>query len=164
MEIRYITDVDDKFEISRIYEESWKFAYKGIIPQSFLDSIPNGKWCENLEKSDIHSLVLIENGKFIGTSSFCKSRFQQFENCGEIVSIYFLPEYIGKGYGKKLMNAVIAELEKFGFHDIFLWVLEDNKRARAFYEKFGFMLAGQVYENNIGGRKLREVSYLYHIF
>jgi len=117
-----------------------------------------------LEKSDIHSLVLIENENFIGTSSFCKSRFQQFEGFGEIVSIYFLPDYIGKGYGKKLMNAVVEELKRLGFHDIFLWVLEDNKRARAFYEKFGFVLGGHVYENNIGGKKLREVSYLYHIY
>ena len=39
MEIRYIDKNDDPFEISDIYEQSWKYAYKGIIPQEYLDSI-----------------------------------------------------------------------------------------------------------------------------
>lgn len=42
MEIRYITHSDDRLAISKIYEESWKHAYKGIIPQEYLDSIPGG--------------------------------------------------------------------------------------------------------------------------
>lgn len=32
MEIRYITSTDDRMAISKVYEESWKCAYKGIIP------------------------------------------------------------------------------------------------------------------------------------
>ena len=34
MEIRYITPTDDRMEISKIYEESWKCAYKGIYPKT----------------------------------------------------------------------------------------------------------------------------------
>lgn len=48
-------------------------------------------------------------------------------------------EHIGKGYGKKLFQSIIDELYKFGFWDIFLWVLEDNIRVRTFYEKAGFL-------------------------
>ena len=44
MEIRYITPADDRQEISKVYEESWKFAYKGIIPQDYLEGIPEGQW------------------------------------------------------------------------------------------------------------------------
>lgn len=43
MEIRYITLEDNAFEISAIYEKSWRCAYRNIIPQDFLDSIPAGK-------------------------------------------------------------------------------------------------------------------------
>ena len=39
MEIRLLRDSDDRVAVSRIYEESWKFAYKGIVPQAYLDSI-----------------------------------------------------------------------------------------------------------------------------
>ena len=51
MEIRLINKNDDKKAISRIYEESWKTAYNGIIPQDYLESIPEGRWVNNLEKT-----------------------------------------------------------------------------------------------------------------
>ena len=42
MEIRYLTPEDDPLAVSNIYESSWKYAYRGIVPQSYLDSIPAG--------------------------------------------------------------------------------------------------------------------------
>lgn len=96
---------------------------------------------------------------FIGTSSYCKSRFPDFSDFGETVSIYFLPQYIGKGYGKLLLDAVIGELEQLGFDEIFLWVLEDNLKARKFYEKAGFTLSGNYLDDNIGGKELRVIQY-----
>lgn len=83
----------------------------------------------------MNKLVAVEKGEFIGTASYCKSSFSDFKDFGEIVSIYFLPEYMGKGYGKKLIKAVIEELMKLGYRDILLWVLEDNKRAKVFMKK-----------------------------
>ena len=44
MEIRYITSSDDKNKISKIYEDSWRYAYSGIIPQNYLDAIQKGQW------------------------------------------------------------------------------------------------------------------------
>ncbi len=161
MEIRHIQRNDDRLAISRIYEESWKFAYKDIIPESYLESIPTGCWAPNIEKEGMNTLVLIKDGMFIGTSSYCKSRFSDFSDLGEIVSIYFLPQYIGKGYGKLLLDAVIEELGQLGFHEIFLWVLEDNLRARKFYEKAGFTSSGNYLNDNIGGKDLREMQYKY---
>ena len=163
MEIRHIRQSDDRFAISRIYEESWKFAYKDIIPQNYLESIPVGHWVSNLDKERMNTLVMIEDDIFIGTSSYCKSRFSDFSNFGEIVSIYLLPQYIGKGYGKLLLDAVVGELAHLGFYDIFLWVLEDNLRARKFYEKAGFTLSENYLDDNIGGKELREIQYCFQI-
>ncbi|MGN0413467.1 MAG: GNAT family N-acetyltransferase [Lachnospiraceae bacterium] len=163
MEIRYITSTDDRMIISKIYEESWKYAYKGIIPQHYLDSIPEGRWVSNIDNPLWKTLVCIDNGKIVGTSSFCKSRFVQFRDCGEIISIYLLPEYMGKGYGKVLMESIISELKKQGYKNLFLWVLEDNIRARHFYEQFGFLQADDFLEDNIGGKDLREVRYIYSV-
>lgn len=42
MEIRPLRETDSRLEVSRIYEESWKFAYQGIVPQRYLDGIPAG--------------------------------------------------------------------------------------------------------------------------
>lgn len=161
MEVRYIIPADDRRMISKVYEESWKSAYKGIIPQEYLDSIPEGRWAPNLDKQGWGTLVCIDNGKIVGTSSFCKSRFEQLQGWGEIISIYLLPDYIGKGYGKILIDAVLSELKRQGYEDVFLWVLEENVRARNFYEKYGFLLTDDVSDANIGGKVLREMRYVY---
>ena len=158
MEIRYLSPNDDLNEISRIYEESWKYAYKGIIPQTFLDSIPQGKWAKTVQK--FNTLVMSENDKAVGTSSFCPSRWEKFSGYGEIVSIYLLPEYIGKGYGSELLEKVIAELRRQGFEKNLLWVLEENNSARHFYEKHGFVCTDESIEDNIGGKTLKEVMYI----
>ena len=71
-----------------------------------------------------------DNGRIVGTSSFCESRFSQFNGWGEIISIYLLPDYMGRGFGKALFDSVIIKLEKMGYRNIFLWVLEENLRAR----------------------------------
>ena len=44
MTIRLIRPDDDRMAVSRVYEESWKTVYRGIIPDAFLDSIPVGHW------------------------------------------------------------------------------------------------------------------------
>jgi len=162
MEIRYINQGDNLLEISNIYENSWKFAYKGIIPQDYLDSIPKGRWANSINKTGMNNLVLIENGIILGTASFCKSRWEHHNDYGEIVSIYFLPEYMGKGYGGHLLKRCMEELKTFGFNKLLLWVLEDNMRARRFYEKNGFVCSDEYMNDNIGGKELREVMYTYN--
>lgn len=162
MEIRYITQNDNPLEISIIYESSWKYAYKGIIPQDYLDSIPTGRWANSISKAGMNNLILIENGMIIGTASFCKSRWEKYSDYGEIVSIYFLPDHIGKGYGRLLLNKCIEELKQCGFSKVLLWVLEDNHRARKFYEKNGFICSKIFIDDNIGGKDVREVLY-FHI-
>ena len=163
MEIRYLVENDDRNEISRIYEESWKYAYHGIIPQDYLDAIPKGKWVHKFDIPGWHTMVCLENGCFIGTSSFCKSRFEQYPDSGEVISIYFMPDYIGKRYGYQLLKAVLSELQKQGFHEVFLWVLEENIHARQFYERFGFSKTEDYLNDNIGGKDLKEIRYIYKL-
>lgn len=159
MEIRHIRKDDDRLAISHIYEEGWKFAYRGIVPQDYLDSIEEGRWVPYLDKEGVGSLVAAENGTLIGTSSYSKSRWEQFHGFGEIISIYLLPQYTGKGYGRLLLEAAAGELEKLGYQDIFLWVLAENRNARNFYEKCGFTPTEHYMDHEIGGKKLREVQY-----
>lgn len=162
MEIRHMEPNDDRYAIGRIYEESWKYAYRDIIPESYLDNIHADRWAHNLDKCGRNTLLLIENDTFIGTSSYCKSRYPDFSGFGEIVSIYLLPQCIGNGYGRKLLDAAVNELVKLGFSDIFLWVLEENYRARKFYERAGFVQSDNFLDDNIGGKDLREIQYFYH--
>ncbi len=159
MEIRYITKSDDRSVISKVYEESWKYAYKNIVPQDYLDHIPEGQWASHIEQEDRRNLVVVQDGMIIGTSGFGKSRMAEMDGYGEIISIYFLPEYMGKGYGRLLLQAVVGELRKMGFDKVFLWVLEENEVARRFYEKCGFVQTERCLISDIGGKELREVQY-----
>lgn len=163
MEIRLIHQNDDRYAISRVYEKSWKYAYSGIIPQTYLNNIPKGNWVKTIVQSHFNSLVMIENQEIIGTTAYCKSRFPETAEFGEIVSLYLLPEYMGKGYGKILLQAAIRQLNDLGYQNIFLWVLAENKNAIHFYEKFGFKPSGRYLDDNIGGKDLRELQYIYHI-
>lgn len=122
MQIRYMNLSDDPYKVSEIYERAWKYAYRDIIPSDFLTSIPQGKWATKLDR--MNNLVLIEDNLLIGTMSFCPSRWENYKDYGEIVSIYFLPEYIGKGYGTALLQKGIYELRKLGYDKILLWVLK----------------------------------------
>ena len=67
---------------------------------------------------------------------------------------------MGKGYGKELLKTAISELSAQGFQEIFLWVLEENNRARHFYERCGFLKAADVIEEKIGGKNVREIRYV----
>jgi hypothetical protein len=42
---------------------------------------------------------------------------------------------------------------------VLLWVLEENRRARHFYERAGFAAPGDFLVDEIGGKSLREVLY-----
>lgn len=160
MEIRRLSPGDDRNALSRVYEESWKHAYRGIIPKDYLDGIPRGQWAASADKPSVSTLVMFENGELIGTSSFCPSRFEDMAGWGEIVSIYLLPDFMGKGYGKQLFEEVLRRLKETGFRDIFLWVLEENTNARGFYERQGFVPNGKYLDDNIGGKPLREIMYI----
>ena len=148
MEIRYVRPDDSLLAISNIYERSWKYAYQNIIPQDYLDSIPTGRWANSITKNGMNAGI-------------CKSRWENYRDYGEIVSIYFLPEYIGKGYGASLLEKCVEELKNLGFDRILLWVLEENSRARSFYERNGFTCSGEYMNDTIGGKELKEVMYTY---
>ena len=114
MKIRLLEQNDNLYEISSIYENSWKYAYKDIIQQDYLDSIPEGRWAKGINREGMRNLVVTDNNKYVGTAGFCRSRWEKYSDYGELVSIYFLPEYIGKGYGKHLLDRCLKELKEMG--------------------------------------------------
>lgn len=149
--------------ISRIYALSWKAAYKGIVPQTYLDQLSEYRWSLFLADNLSKSYVLLDNDRYIGTSSISSARDEKMIGWGEIISIYLLPEHFGKGYGKALFNFSINELKRSGFSNIYIWTLDKNTRARAFYEKYGFTHDGQKITCEIGGENLDEVRYIYQL-
>ena len=89
--------------------------------------------------------VAVLNGKVIGIISIGKERDGDMPaNTGELCGFYLDPDYIGKGYGRKAMDWVKQELFSRGYDTVVLWVLDENRSAKRFYEKSGFAPEGAV--------------------
>ena len=159
MLIRSLGPGDDRLALSRIYDESWRRAYRGIVPQDCLDALPAGRWSGFFDTPGVHTLVAVDGDVYAGTASFGASRFPEYGGEGELISLYLRPEYAGRGYGRALLVTALDGLAALGYDGAFLWVLEGNTHARCFYEKAGFTLTADVLEDEIGGRRLREVRY-----
>jgi RimJ/RimL family protein N-acetyltransferase len=159
MEIRQMKR-EEAEEISRIYARSWKTAYRNLVPQEYLDSLSETRWCPILLENPSKSYVLIDGGQLIGTASFSPARDEAMSGWGEIISLYLLPEHFGKGYGRALLRFCVRALDRAGFPNVYLWTLEENRRARAFYEAAGFRPDGQKMAVSIGGELFTEIRYI----
>ena len=163
MLVRKVISGDDIGAICDIYCHSWRAAYRGSVPQDYLDALDGSRWRPALENSGFESYVVMDGEAYAGTSIICPSRDEKMQGWGEIVAMYLLPEYFGKGYGQLLLECVVNALKEKGFEDIYLWVLDENKRARRFYEKNGFEKTGDIEIAEVGGKDLRNYRYIRHM-
>ena len=160
MEIRNVTAIDDFEAIGNIYSCSWKTAYQGIVPQHYLDELSGHRWSSFLVDRQYDAYVILDGDLYAGTSSICAARDEKMTGWGEIISIYILPEYVGKGYADPLFDCAVTALVEKGYKSIYLWVLDKNIRAHKFYEKHGFIKNGDTNSMVIGGKELTEIRYI----
>lgn len=156
-------NVTDAHEIAIIHVVSWQAVYRGLIPDIVFDSLlisdRETMWKKLLSQNTV-VLVLESDRKIIGFCSICKSRDDDTtQNCGEISAIYLHPDYFGSGYGVFLIKAALSELKNTEFHEVTLWVLENNKIAARFYEKMGFQKTGNIMPEDFNGVILNEIQY-----
>jgi len=140
-------------KLAEIYCKSWQFAYKGIISDAYLESMSVDKRVQRFKAmKEIPEYVFLVNNEIIGCSRLIDSRDDDLSEYGEIQTLYFLPEFIGKGYGSSFLKWIIEKARSMGFPGVFVWCLSKNNRARRAYEKSGFLkdnertieIAGQV--------------------
>jgi len=157
-------DINDCTELGTIHCESWKVAYKGIVPDSILEnmSIVNStkKFIDSISFGKEKNVIITKDNRVIGFMCLGKCRDTDLDDTfGEIWGIYLLPSYWREGAGTELVNWGISYLKSMGYRKISLWVLEENKNARMFYEKFGFYHDGTIKELNFG-KVLNEYRYI----
>ncbi|WP_272148372.1 GNAT family N-acetyltransferase [Burkholderia cepacia] len=78
---------------------------------------------------------------------------------GEIEAIYLHPSHCGQGIGAALVNHACRALHDAGHVRVSLWVLVENRRAKAFYEREGFVVERDVKTFEIDGAPIEEVRY-----
>ena len=64
-------------------------------------------------------------------------------NSVELVRLYVLRDWLGRGIGEQLMRACVDEARQAGHDSIWLGVWERNGRAQAFYRKWNFRAVGE---------------------
>ena len=159
MNIKNAREKADFEAVGAIFAASWKVAYRGIVPQGHLDSLDASVWVKNLSSSQYDVFVIFDGETPIGATAVCAARDGAMAGWGEITAIYLLPEYFGKGYAAPLFQRAVNALTENGYRQIYLWVLEENRRARAFYEAHGFQPNGDQDTITVGGKALSEIRY-----
>lgn len=146
MEIRK-ANITDAFVISEVLVSSWRYAYKGIMPDSLLNNLSVEAKAEGWKRhlaENPEAYLLEDHERTLGIAEYGDMRdsIDGFEGAAEIYLIYLYPDSIGRGYGAKLMHHCLDQLRDQDFESVAIWVLEENTNAIAFYEQFSFTDTG----------------------
>lgn len=163
VEIRRAT-IQDADAIAAIHVKSWQHAYKGILPQHFLDSISLAQRKERraqlLSQNDPSQehLVAILKGKVIGFCDLGPSFDRRLLETGEVYGLFIDPDNMGKSAGTTLLSMAERVLEQRGYKWATVWVLTLNQPGRVFYEKNGWQFDGNERtetSNNVSYQQVR---------
>jgi ribosomal protein S18 acetylase RimI-like enzyme len=155
--------------IARVNVEAWRHAYRGIVPDSFLDTMDVARreqgWSRwvSMPSPDAVFVATNDGDDVVAYSAVCAVRDDADAHparpTGELVAIYADPSVVGTGAGHAVHEAGVAELVVAGFRHAVLWVFEDNAAARAFYERHGWTSDGVRTEFEIGEARPMEIRY-----
>jgi ribosomal protein S18 acetylase RimI-like enzyme len=135
----------DAKSIANVHVSSWQHAYVNLMPADFLASLTAtlpkraAHWAHAIESKEADVLVSEVDGNVIGWISVgpCRDEDKPAAASGEVMAIYVLAEYWGKGIGAELWTSGLKRLFDQGYKDITLWVLSANERAVRFYQGLG---------------------------
>ena len=142
MEIREATAADIG-SIARIHVTCWQTAYRGILPDETLDGLRveqrEGLWRGWMAGADVHTLVAVSEGRTTGFTRLCRARPIEDPppDSAEVTHLYVDPAVQARGAGKALLEGAVEIARSAGYRTLVLWVLEGNRSARGFYERFG---------------------------
>lgn len=133
MIIRHATQADLE-GIAAVQAESWKDAYKDILPTQFLTEAIDRKLARHWRETDIKSddlILLAEEDAIAGFIAVWCRPIPFIDN------LHVRPSCRSQKTGSALLTAAASELIPKGHKTAFLWVFESNTKAIRFYERFG---------------------------
>ena len=156
--------------LGAMHVQVWREAYAGVMPQDYLDGMDVGtsvdKWRRIIadeaapSRHDGSQDVVkrtrlaehVPSGAVVGFATFAAARDDGPPTAGELWAINVLAAHHGSGVADELMAATVGD------RPAYLWVVEQNLRAQAFYRRHGFAVDGAttVHEAT-GARELRMV-------
>ncbi len=141
--------VDDAESIETVRIATWKFSYRGIVPDSHLDNLkvqPTrvDQMRKAIERADAGArVVAVADSRVIGMGIAGAPEDDQMpKGVGEIYAVYVLPEWQGCGVGRALLECLTSALQALSYRSAILWTLRDRRPTRRFYEANGWQLDG----------------------
>lgn len=158
VQLRTATDADLE-AVGSLHYRSRAAAYQDIVSPGALTFGSEGAlgewWSERRRwEQDTHRLTVAvgDDGTVVG---FSYVGVTETPGVQELYAIHVDPDRIGTGVGRLLMQDALRHL---GARAV-LWVLEDNTRARRFYEKGGWQPDGETRESPLGGEVTHQLRY-----
>lgn len=161
---------DDAETIARIHVATWQQVYRGQVPDSFLDAMPETladrtqKWEATIGREDPGVAVLVAeiDGTVAGFVIVNPCRDEDMDKgvTGEVGAIYVDSAFMKAGAGSALMDGGLEFLRQQGFTQATLWVLTSHENARAWYEKKGWKPDGKTKTDDRGQIVLHETRYV----
>jgi len=146
----------DVVAIAEVQIASWRAAYRGIIADAILDGMDIARHAIQWQRAfDQRAPVWVAEAAE-GVVGFVGLRGN------EITVLYVRPDWQRRGVGRALLKAGLAAIAADGATIGWLWVLEANAAARAFYAAEGGRLSdsGPV---RVEGQTLAQVRYLWDL-
>jgi RimJ/RimL family protein N-acetyltransferase len=140
--------------VASVHVKSWQTTYRGQIPDEVLDNLSvdesQAMWARAIPRGEVW--VALADDEVVGFA--CTGPAREVEGIFQLYAIYFLPSAWGSGLAAPLAQAALGDAP-----DTIVWVLEDNQRARRFYERLGFTLDGTTREEEFGSAVVKELRY-----
>lgn len=159
VQIRKAKPTDAK-ALSEVFADSWRLAYRGIIPHAQLQSIiakRNTAWWAAAVRDGEQILVLEVAGTTCGYVTFGPARASGKAR-GEIYELYLAPTHQGLGFGERLFEAARHALEMKKLGGLLVWSLLANEAAVAFYWRRGGRPIAQTQER-FGNARVTKVAF-----
>jgi ribosomal protein S18 acetylase RimI-like enzyme len=130
--------------IAELHAESWRSAYRGVLSDDYLEKDVHrdrlAVWQERFSNASQGSMFVIVAemaSTFLG--GFACVFPEKDAIWGSFLdNLHVSPQLTGQGIGRKLLAESAGRLVRLGSSaGLYLWVIEQNYRARRFYEKAG---------------------------
>lgn len=157
-ELRLLTP-DDADVIAQAHVQIWRDTYDGLLARSVLDGLDVGEtarrwreWLGSDEPPRVLGAFERGTGTFAGWICVGAARDEDAPTATELWVLNVVTGHHGTGLAHEFMRSELAN------RPAYLWVVEGNERAVAFYRKHGFELDGQAKaQADEGNRDLRMV-------
>ncbi len=150
MQIRPATG-QDIAAIAALQTASWRDSYRGMLSDAYLENEMSGDLLRHWQGVELRPedvvLVAEEAGAVVGFIAVWCDPDPYIDN------LHVLPDLRSRGTGRRLMQAAAEALMRRGHASAYLWVLEANRRALAFYESLGGQ-RGEAADHEVFGQML----------